>query len=78
MVIKSTPNIRKIFQMDITYTSLFQSKALKFFSQIGIFGLKANHLATLVVRPLFAFSSKPPAAQLSTMSAQPQKVGQIS
>jgi hypothetical protein len=34
--------------MDIKYVNLFQSEALKIFSQIGIFGLKTNHLATLL------------------------------
>jgi hypothetical protein len=33
--------------MAIEYISIFQSKALKIFSQIRIFGLKTNHLATL-------------------------------
>jgi hypothetical protein len=37
------PNVCEIFQMAIKYISIFQSKAF----QIGIFGLKRNHLATL-------------------------------
>jgi hypothetical protein len=49
MVIKY-PNIHKVLQMDTKYISIFQSKALIFF-QIGIFGLKTNHLATLVKGP---------------------------
>jgi hypothetical protein len=35
---------RKICHMVIKYTNIFHSNAL----QIGIFGLKINHLATLV------------------------------
>jgi hypothetical protein len=34
--------------MTIEYASIFYSKALQKFTQIGIFGLKTNHLATLV------------------------------
>jgi hypothetical protein len=34
--------------MALKYISIFQSEALNFFAQIGIFGLKTNHLATLV------------------------------
>jgi hypothetical protein len=34
--------------MAIKYISIFHSKARKFFPKIGIFGLKTNHLATLV------------------------------
>jgi hypothetical protein len=44
---QNIPNIHKIFQMAIKYINIFQSEALKFFSQIGIFGLKTNHLATV-------------------------------
>jgi hypothetical protein len=33
--------------MTIKYINIFQSEALTNFSQIGIFGLKTNHLATL-------------------------------
>jgi hypothetical protein len=33
------------------YTNLFNSNALKF-TQIGIFGLKIYHLATLIQRPI--------------------------
>jgi hypothetical protein len=39
--------VHKIFQMAITYINIFQSETLKIFSQIGIFGLKTCHLATL-------------------------------
>jgi hypothetical protein len=34
--------------MAIKYINLFQSKALELLTQIGIFGLKINHLATLL------------------------------
>jgi hypothetical protein len=44
----SIPNVYKIFQMAVIYINLFQSKALPEFTQIGIFGYKINHLATLV------------------------------
>jgi hypothetical protein len=40
---KNLPNDRKIFQMVINYN--------KKFTQIGIFGLKINHLATLITKP---------------------------
>jgi hypothetical protein len=33
--------------MAVKYINIFQSKALQKFTQIGIFGLKINHLATL-------------------------------
>jgi hypothetical protein len=33
--------------MAIKYINIIQSEALNFFSQIGIFGSKTNHLATL-------------------------------
>jgi hypothetical protein len=35
--------------MAIKYINIFQSEALEFFFQIGIFGLKTNHPATLLV-----------------------------
>jgi hypothetical protein len=31
-----------------TYTNIFHSEALQKWTQIGIFGMKINHLATLV------------------------------
>jgi hypothetical protein len=34
--------------MAIKYVNVFQSKALQKFTQIGIFGMKTNHLATLI------------------------------
>jgi hypothetical protein len=34
--------------MAIKYTNIVQYITLHIFTQIGIFGLKANHLATLV------------------------------
>jgi hypothetical protein len=34
--------------MSVKYINVFQYKALQKFSQIGIFGLKINHLATLL------------------------------
>jgi hypothetical protein len=40
--------MHETFQMAIKYINIFQSEALKFFSQIGVFGLKAKHLATLL------------------------------
>jgi hypothetical protein len=40
------PNGRKIFQMFIKYSS-FQGPPN--FTKIGIFGLKTNHLATLIL-----------------------------
>jgi hypothetical protein len=47
--------------MVIKYNNVFHAKALQIFTQIGIFGLKINHLATLkkclawvpVLRPFF-------------------------
>jgi hypothetical protein len=46
MPIKYT-NGRKIFQMTGIYNSIFYSKVLQKYTQIGMFGLKRNHLATL-------------------------------
>jgi hypothetical protein len=37
--------------MAVKYINIIQSEALIFF-QIGIFGLKINHLATLVAKPV--------------------------
>jgi hypothetical protein len=45
---QNIPNIHNVFLMAIKYINIFQSEALKIFSQIGIFGLKTNHLATLL------------------------------
>jgi hypothetical protein len=36
--------------MAITYTNIFPCKTLQKFAQIGIFGSKINHLATLAER----------------------------
>jgi hypothetical protein len=44
---QNLPNLSKIFQMAIKYINIFQSKVLQKFTQIGIFGLKTNYLATL-------------------------------
>jgi hypothetical protein len=41
-------NGRKIDQMVIKYTKIFHLQDPPKFTQIGIFGLKTNHLATLV------------------------------
>jgi hypothetical protein len=38
---------RKINEMVIKNANIFHSKTLQTFTQIGIFGLKINHLATL-------------------------------
>jgi hypothetical protein len=38
---------QKLFQLATKYINIFQSKAPKKFTQIGNFGLKINHLATL-------------------------------
>jgi hypothetical protein len=42
------PNIRKIFQMIIKYSNIFLFRGLPNFTEIGIFGWKTNHLATLI------------------------------
>jgi hypothetical protein len=42
-----TPNGHKINQMALKYTLTFHCKALKKITQIGTFGLKMYHLATL-------------------------------
>jgi hypothetical protein len=34
--------------MNIKYTNIYHSKAIQNFPKFGIFGLKTNHLATLV------------------------------
>jgi hypothetical protein len=41
------PNGHKIFQMVIKYTNIYHSKVLQNSPKFGIFGLKANNLATL-------------------------------
>jgi hypothetical protein len=46
--VKNIPTEHKIFQMAIKYISSFQSKALQNLPKLGIFGLKRNHLATLL------------------------------
>jgi hypothetical protein len=45
---KMFPKGRKIDQMVIKYTKIFHSKTLQNFNQFGNFGLKTNHLATLI------------------------------
>jgi hypothetical protein len=42
------PNGRNIVQMAIKYSNIFYFKALQNLTQIGIFGLKIYHLATLL------------------------------
>jgi hypothetical protein len=37
--------------MVIKYTNIYHSKAIKNLPKFGIFGLKTNHLATLVAPP---------------------------
>jgi hypothetical protein len=38
----------KIFQMATKYNNIFYSNALKILPKLGFFGLKTNHLATLL------------------------------
>jgi hypothetical protein len=66
--------------MAIKYINFFQSKALQNLPKIGIFGLKTNHLATLVVEfnivPLkFIWASvhtyRPPGCYLPMLQALP-------
>jgi hypothetical protein len=46
---QNIPKVRKILQMDIKYINILQSMyGTPKFTQIGIFGLKINHLATLL------------------------------
>jgi hypothetical protein len=47
------PNVRNIFQMAIEYANLFPFLGPPKFTQIGIFGLKIYHRATLVVAVVF-------------------------
>jgi hypothetical protein len=42
------PNARKIDQMTTKYTNILHCKTLQIFTQIGIFGWKIYHLATLL------------------------------
>jgi hypothetical protein len=42
-------NVRKIFQMAIKYNNIYHSEALQNLPKFGIFGLKTNHLATLLI-----------------------------
>jgi hypothetical protein len=46
---QNRPNDCKIDQMAIKYADIFHLKTLQKFTQIGSFGLKINHLATLGV-----------------------------
>jgi hypothetical protein len=46
-LLQNIPNGSKIHQMAITYTNIFHLQDPTKFSQIGIFGLKIYHLATL-------------------------------
>jgi hypothetical protein len=45
---QSIPNGRKIDQTAINYTNVFHFKTLQNLPKNGIFGLKTNHLATLL------------------------------
>jgi hypothetical protein len=45
---KNIPNDRKIFQMTIKYSSIFQSEALQNFPKLGFFLENRHHLATLI------------------------------
>jgi hypothetical protein len=45
---KNVSKGQNIFQMAIEYTNLFQFQGRPKFSQIWIFGLKIDHLATLL------------------------------
>jgi hypothetical protein len=45
------PNISKNDQMAIKYTNIFHCKTPPKFAQNWIFGLKTNHLATLIKHP---------------------------
>jgi hypothetical protein len=45
--------------MAIKYINIFQSKAIQKCTQIGIFGLKINHLATLAVSTKIAKNISP-------------------
>jgi hypothetical protein len=40
--------VKKYFQMVIKHTDIYNSKTLQNLPQTGIFGLKTNHLATLL------------------------------
>jgi hypothetical protein len=42
------PNGYKIFQMAVNYTKHFPFQGPPEYTQLGIFGMKINHLATLV------------------------------
>jgi hypothetical protein len=48
-MVKNISNVRRIFQMSVKYINIVQSRALQEFTQIGIFGLKINHLAALAL-----------------------------
>jgi hypothetical protein len=45
---QNSPNVRIISQLVIKYINIFKSLALQNLSKLGFFGLKINHLATLV------------------------------
>jgi hypothetical protein len=42
-------NIHKIFQMTMKYITIFRSQALQNLPKSVFFGLKTNHLATLIM-----------------------------
>jgi hypothetical protein len=46
---QNIPNGWKIYQMATKYTNIFHCKNLQNLPEIEIFGLKINHLATLVL-----------------------------
>jgi hypothetical protein len=45
---ENIPNGHKIDQMATKYTNIFHCQTLQNLPKIGIFGLKINHVATLV------------------------------
>jgi hypothetical protein len=47
-IVKNIPHVCEIFQRVLKYINFFQSKALQNLPKLGFFGLKRNHLATLM------------------------------
>jgi hypothetical protein len=54
------PNFLKIVHIAIKYLNIFPAKALRNLPKLGFFGLKMNHLATLLLRSVYMSSCKDP------------------
>jgi hypothetical protein len=62
----------KNFQMVIKYTNIYHSNALQNLPKFGIFGLKTNHLATLLVGIFLIWQPCPALERISPTPAIPK------